>query len=717
MSNLLLLKEEMQDAPQQQQVIRNYLIYLGYLDHLDDPIPVARGYAIESLFTKHCKHIYQNDLIAGSIRGLLSDRYTSNELSRANLLVASYGQNHFGTNADHFAADYETALSAGIGGMIKEIERSLIVHRNDPDYEKKKNFLHAAAISMKAFSEMITQYAKAAQEKAQAAQTALQKANLTAIADCCFRVAKEPPATFQEALQLVWLIHVSFLYEGRYAMALGRLDQYLYPFYQQDIANGTLTRDRALELIECTLYKIGESRYIGGDDVVNICIAGLKPNGEGGLNELSYIILEAVKNCNIPGPNLSARIYTGIPDEFLDECLQVIGTGLGYPALMNDDVNIPALHRHGYTLDDSRNYCMVGCIENFIQGKQPPWSDGRFNVPKYIELALNRGRCMQTGIQMGPDTGEVFSFAIMDDFMEAFKQQMTFGAAEYMAFFRNENDRYNRVAYTQPYLSCYCRCCIEWGLDINDGGALYPSVHGAGCMGIATVADSLAAIEQVVYHQKLAPIETLRQALLKNYEGYSELRAALLHAPKYGNNDDFVDKYAVWYVVYLNELFSKYHTHDGGAIYTAIASNINNIPAGALVAATPDGRMSGEPVSDAASPMYGRDHNGPTAVIQSLSKPDYTLVSCGTVLNQKYSPSMFTIAQKRAKLLALIKLYFQKGGQEIQINAVSREVLTDAIEHPENYRSLVVRVSGFSAYYTCLDKSVQQDILHRTEHE
>jgi len=717
MSNLELLKSEIQDAPKGQQLTGNYLMYLGYLNHLDDAIPVARGYAIESLFTKHHKHIYCNDLIAGSIRGKLSDKYTQSELNRANQLVASYGQNNFGTNADHFAADFETVLSIGVEGMYKEIEHSLIAHKDDKDFDKKKDFLNAAAISMKAFGKMITQYGEAAQEKAQATDNEVQKANLMAIANSCIKCAKKPPETFQDALQLMWLIHISFLYEGRYAMALGRMDQYLCAFYLNDIKNGMITRERALELVECTLYKIGENRYFGGDDVVNICIAGLKPDGEGGLNELTYIILEAVKNCNIPGPNLSARLYTGIPDVFIDECLKVIGTGLGYPALMNDDINIPALHRHGYTLEDSRNYCMVGCIENFIQGKQPPWSDGRYNVPKYIELALNRGICMQTGMQMGPDSGEASSFADMDDFMKALKQQMTFGAAEYMAIFRNENDRYNKISYTQPYLSCYCRCCIERGLDINDGGALYPSVHGACGMGIATVADSLAAIEQVVFNKKLVSIDTLKQALLNDYEEYSELRTALLHAPKYGNNDDFVDKYAVWYVTYLDSLFAKYRTRDGGAIYIAIASNTSNIPAGAVVAATPDGRKCGQPLSDAASPMYGKDLNGPTAVMQSMSKPDYKLVSCGTVLNQKYSPSMFSVDDKRAKLLALIKLYFKKGGQEIQINAISREVLTDAMEHPANYKSLVVRVSGFSAYYTCLDKSIQQDILHRTEHE
>ena len=329
---------------------------------------------------------------------------------------------------------------------------------------------------------------------------------------------------------------------------------------------------------------------------------------------------------------------------------------------------------------------------------------------------MNNGVCMLTGVQMGPATGDAASFCSMADFMAALKAQMAYGAAEYMARFLNENDRHNRTRYTQPFLSCFCQDCIGRGRDINDGGAVYPSVHGAGCMGIATVADSLAAIETVIFQGEAVSLATLRDALRANFAGYEALRAKLLHAPKYGNNLDAVDRYAVWFVAVHDEIFSRYRTPDRGPIYTAIASNVSNIPAGKEIAATPDGRRSGQPVSDAASPSHGMDKNGPTAVMQSLAKPDYTRVSCGTVLNQKYSPALFSDPGKRAKLLALIKVYFQKGGQELQINAVSRELLADAMDNPEKYRDLVVRVSGFSAYFTQLDPRVQMDILERTEH-
>ncbi len=718
MSNLDHLKAEMRLAPQNQKKVANYLKYLGYADHFDAPSPMARAYALKSLFCGHEKFIYDSDLTAGSVRGLLSDSFNvSGELlKRADKICGSYGSNGFITNADHFAPDYETFLQDGVGATLAKIRQSLTDHAQDADFEEKCVFLRAAEMTMEAFGRMIGQYGDAAAQKAADTTDKRQQSNLTKIAEICIKLEHAKPESFHEALQLVWLAHTAFLYEERYAMALGRLDQYLYPFYQRDLKKGCLTRERALELMECTLYKIGERQYFGGDDVVNIAIGGLKRDGGGAVNDLSTIILEAVKNCNIPGPNLSARLYNGISDEFLDDCLKVIGTGLGYPALMNDEVNIPALLRHGYSVEDCRDYSMVGCIENFITGKQPPWSDGRYNVPKYIELALNNGTCMQTGVRLGPATGDATAMNSMDSFMAAFAEQMRWGAGEYMALFRNENERYNRKRYTQPFLSCFCRDCIARGRDINDGGALYPSVHGAGCMGIATVADSLAAMEEVVYKKKSVTPEELRLALVADFKGYESLRQELLQAPKYGNNIDEVDKYAVWYVDYTNKLFSKYRTHDGGAIYTAIASNTNNIPAGREVAATPDGRHAGQPLSDAASPMRGMDKDGPTSLIHSMTKPDYTLVACGTVLNQRFDPSMFTDDTKRAKLLALIKTYFQKGGQEMQINAVSREVLFDAMENPQEYGNLVVRVSGFSAYYVNLDKSIQQDILERTEH-
>jgi formate C-acetyltransferase len=506
------LKKQVGERPEG-MLIRNWLLAKGFRQYLNHPIAMIRAYGIQALLTEHEKYIYPSDYIAGSIRGLISSDITPEELNHASELVRSFGQNYFTTNSDHFAPDYEGFLAEGISGVRSRIAKSMKIHKEDPDHEKKITLLKAMDISMAALSRMLEQYSEKAEKLAASAETDEQYQRMLEIAETCRAVSAEPPKTFRQALQLLWMTHISFVYEGRYAMALGRLDQILYPFYARDKAEGILTDDQVLEWLSCTFYKIIEQRYFGGDDVVNIAIGGLKPEGSDAVNELSYLILYAVRDCNIPGPNLSARWHSRVSEKLIEECLKVIGTGLGYPALMNDEVNIPALQRHGYSLEDSRNHCFVGCIENFIPGKQPPWTDGRYNIPKFLELALNRGQCMQTGIQMGQETSDAEHMLIMDDFMDALRCQSEYGAAEYMTFFLNENDRYNRSRYIQPYLSCFCRDCIERALDINDGGAMYPSVHGVACMGLATMVDSLAAIEQVIYNKKIATLARLRDAL------------------------------------------------------------------------------------------------------------------------------------------------------------------------------------------------------------
>ena len=357
----------------------------------------------------------------------------------------------------------------------------------------------------------------------------------------------------------------------------------------------------------------------------------------------------------------------------------------------------------------------MGCIENFITGMQPPWSDGRFDTPRFLEYVFNDGKGYFHP-SAGLNTGTAESITSMEILMERLETQLRAGVKEYVESFNRINVLPDPENYTAPFLSLFCKDCIGRGLDINMGGAVYPSVHGAALMGVGTMCDSLAAVEQVVFTHKDATIAELVTALKENFVGYEDLRSKLLAAPKYGNNNDFADKYAVWFVDFLSEEFMKYKTPDGGGYYTAMAANVSNIYAGHVIGATPDGRRASEPLSDAASPTYGRDTRGATATVLSITKPDYTKVACGTVINQKYSPSMFEDG-RRDKLRALIRVYFQKGGQEMQINATSTEVLKDAMDHPEKYPDLVVRVSGFSAIYVTLAREVQMDILARTQQE
>lgn len=679
-----------------------YFRYLGYKKDLTASPAMARANAAYELFCGTEPEIYVHDLIAGNDRPLWcqADQVS---LGYAKRVDESFGNRNFCTNCDHYAPNYSHVVSVGIRGMIGEIESSMERHQGD---SRRMETLKSMKVTLEGFLGMIRNYRDVAVGKKR--DSAYDSQRLDFIIENCEALLAGPPGSFAQALQLVWFCHTAFLLEGRYAMALGRIDQYLFPFYQKDLETGKLTEEEAIRLLENAFAKIDPN------DVVNICIGGMDIHGHCQVNGLSHCVLRAVCGCKAPGPNLSARITWNTPEDFLDECLRTIGTGIGYPALMNDAINIAALKKYGYEEEDVYNYCMVGCVENFIAGMQPPWSDGRFDPPRFFDYVFHRG-ISEFSHSLGLDMGDVEEIRSMEEFMERYEAQLRYGAKEYWAFFRNMNDSVNQKHYPQPFLSCFCHDCIGRGLDINDGGSKYPSVHGVCLMGVGTVADSLAAVEKVVFMDKAASLTELKDALKCNFKGYEELRELLLAAPKYGNNDDFVDKYAVWFVDFLSGLFGSLKTRDGGGIYVAMAANTNNIWAGQQIAATPDGREQGEPLSDAASPTYGRDVHGPTMTINSLTKPDYTKVACASVVNQKFMPGMFGDG-KRERMLALIKTYFKKGGQEMQINAIAPETLRDAMAHPDNYQDLVVRVSGYSAYYITLDRSVQLDILNRTQH-
>jgi len=703
------LKNEMQIKPKG-TYCPNYFKSLGLRDFNGDSYAIKEANGIRTLFTEPLPHVFKNDLIVGSIRPLFAD-LTDEQTDEAFKCVCKNPVRNFLTNSDHFSADYQTAVELGIPGLLQKISVSEKAHKDDPE---ALDYLSAMRITVEALKKRLLLYARRCEELTTDPEYDLSR--LDFIAKNCAALAEDRPQTFAQGLQLVWMIHSCFLYEGRCAMALGRIDQYLYPLYKNDIETGVINENDATLLLENAFAKICEQRYyFGFDETINICIGGIDCDGKNAVNGLSYCVLNAVKNVNMPGPNLSARISENTPDEFLDACLKVIGTGLGYPALMNDAVNMAALRKYGYEEADVKNYSMVGCIENFMTGCQPPWSDGRFDTPRFLEYIFFEGEGYDPS-RKGIKTRPLKEITTMQQFMQDLEKQIAHGVKEYVDEFYARNVLPDPERYPSPFLSCFCKDCIARARDINMGGSKYPSVHGAALMGVGTVADSLAAIERVVFDDRAATLEDVAQAMKDNFDGHGELKRLLLSAPKYGNNDDYADKYAVWFTEYLAKCFSQYKTYDGGGIYVAMAANISNIYAGKLIGATPDGRLKEQPLSDAASPTYGRDTRGATSTLLSVSKPDYTQCACGTVVNQKYSPTMFT-DEKRELLLRLIRVYFNRGGQEIQINATSAEVLRDAMAHPENYPTLVVRVSGFSALYVTLDKEVQEDILHRTQQD
>ena len=449
----------------------------------------------------------------------------------------------------------------------------------------------------------------------------------------------------------------------------------------------------------------------------NITLAGTRPDdGEDATNELSYLVLEACKRVGRPGGNCTARIHAGTPEAFLVKCAEVIRTGIGYPAVTNETLIIRGLVEHGYPLPDARDYCCVGCIETQIQGRQGPWADGRANPLHCLNLALFRGLDSLSGKQAGPDTGEPCDF---EAFYQAFMAQAHLQIRQLIdrADARQRRHFEQAEEFTAPLLSALVADCIERGRDVNDGGARYPGCYGFGSMGIASIADSLAAVRQFVYAERRFTLDQLRTMLRADFEGFEAERQLLLRgAPKFGNACDAVDALAARVVTDLAAEYRRHRTPEGGHYFMLMGSNVQNIAAGREIGATPDGRKARTPISDASSPTFGRDTQGPTAAIRSIGRLPYHLAAGGNVVNLKLDPACIEGEAGLRRLAALIRTCFDLGGQELQFNTTDSRVLRAAMDRPEGYESLVVRVSGFSATYVRLDRSVQQDILARTEH-
>jgi formate C-acetyltransferase len=519
-----------------------------------------------------------------------------------------------------------------------------------------------------------------------------------ALARTARHVATEPPYTFREAVQLVAFTHLAFESEGRYAMALGRVDQYLWPFYCRDIESGCLTRDEALDLL-CHLWvKLAEN---GG--VQNICIGGQTPDGADATNELSYVCLEATKLVQSPYTNLSARFHDGTPDVFYRACFDVIRTGIGFPAIFNDHVLIPGLVEIGIPVEVARDHCMVGCIETMLPGRQQAWSDGRYNMALQLMSAMHKVRGRRD--------------LAYDALVDAFLDEMRSSLEDYCQDFNAHIASYPPDRYPDPFLSALTQDCIGRARDVNDGGAEYPRMHGIAIMGLGTVSDSLAAVKTLVFEEQRVSYDALMEALDADFQGYEPLRQVLVNgAPKYGNDQDVVDDIAVFLVDWTSRECLRHEIAGGGWFVAAMAANTSNIPAGKEVGATPDGRRAFTPLSDAASPYFGRDVHGPTAFLNSVSKPDYHRVLTGSVINMKFEPEFFQGAEGEHVFVALMKVFVANRVQELQFNFTGNNALIDAQKNPELHRNLVVRVSGFSQYFVALSREVQDDVIRRRAH-
>ncbi len=667
------------------------------------PMTMRRAEALNAVLRRcHLVH-FPGELLLGSSFGRLSPQRDGwKELyDDARKRLGPIGGRHFGTHSDHHAADYAGLLRHGLGGL-KDRTRESLRRQNDVGRE---TFLHSVLVALDGASEHFDRWAAYLGTLNNDPLAALQREMMQ-------HLASQPPRTFWEAVQMTWIAHTIFQFDERWAMALGRLDQFLWPFYQADRAAGRVTQEDAQTLLDHLFAKL---TGLGGD-VQNIAIGGLTPAGEDATNELSFMILEACKRIGRPGGNITARVHKGTPNQFLIKCAEVIRTGVGYPAMFNDEIEVPALVAQGYPLAEARDYCFVGCIEVFIPGRHAPWADSRFNLLRCLNLVIYNGIDSISGKQLGPATGEP---ATWEEFFAAYNAQLAHAVAAHAKAIDNMEAacQANPAEYTSPYMSALTADCIDRGRDVNDGGARYPANHGIAAMGIGVTADALAAVRQFVYEQKRFTLDELRTMLSANFEGYAAERQLLLKGgPKYGNNDDRVDQLAVAVTEAVGTECLKYRTPQGGQYWALMAANVNNIHAGREVGATPDGRLALEPLSDAASPTFGRDLKGPTAVIRSVAKLPYHLCPGGNVINMKLHPSSLQGNAGLANVAAMIRTCFDLGGIQLQFNTTDREVLKAAMERPQEYEGLVVRVSGFSAQFVYLDKSVKDDILARTEH-
>lgn len=637
----------------------------------------------------------------------------------------------------HIAINNKKVLSIGIKGYLEEVK----AYRDKldlTDYEglKKEQFYKALTIGLEAITAFILRFADLAFEQANDTEDKGRKSELLRIGEQCKWIALNPPETFYQALQLTYFLQLILQIESNgHSLSLGRLDQYLYPFYARDMQNGTLTKEFASELLECTWIKLMAIKKIrswshtkfsaGGPLYQNVTIGGQTPEGKDAVNALSYLILESVGKTKLTQPNLSVRYHEGMSQEFLLACIDVIKKGFGMPAFNNDEIVIPEMINLGVEKEDAYQYSAIGCIEVAVPGKWGYRCTGMsfLNFMRVFMTAMNNGQDPISGETFLPGKGKLSDFKNFDEVMAAWEEQVKYFAAATVGI---DTAVDTALEENVPDILCsaFVDSCIEKGKFIKEGGSKYDFVSGLQ-VGIANLGNSLAAIKKLVFEEERITPEELMEALENDYEGAKgeSIRQIIVNqGPKYGNDDDYVDKLlSDAYMMFIDELKQFHTTRYGrgpiGCRYYAGTSSISaNVPSGAVVGATPDGRKAGTPLAEGSSPASGTDINGPTSVYKSVSKLPTDKIFGGVLLNQKMTPQTIERQDNQVKLIHLLRTFFDDlKGWHVQYNIVSKETLLDAKKHPENYRDLIVRVAGYSAFFNNLTPEAQDDIIARTE--
>jgi pyruvate formate-lyase/glycerol dehydratase family glycyl radical enzyme len=631
----------------------------------------------------------------------------------------------------HMIVDIQRVLKKGLKAIQAEALAKVEQLQTDPEdgrTPEKIIFFKAVVTAIAGVISYANRCAEHAAHSAAQETDPLRREELQRMARACRQVPEYPAHNFFEALQCtLLLLHVNQMESCETSVCPGRLDQFLYDIYRQDIETGNLTRQQAVEFLENFLIRLGQSSWLWRQtsfnqlshprrgNLVTITLSGKDKNGRDLTNELTYLILHAQANNALGFPNLAVRLHGHSPEALWKACARVIGSGKGQPAIMNDEVMVPALLRLGFEEGDAYNYADIGCIEIGVAGTSiGPVSIGFINLAKCLDLALHNGRCIITGIQVGPETGDPGTFLRYEQLFDAYKTQVRFAMTWFnqaVSAIEMGHERLRPI----PFLSSITDNAMERGVDLTNGGSKYYTAGVEG-IGIADVADSLAAIKKLVFEEKQVGMKDLLEALTKNFEDHEKLHQTLMNrAPKFGNDDDDVDQIARDSCsVFLKEV-KNHKDYWGSVYYPGIWSIELAMALGWLVGALPSGRMAYQALTEGVAPSRGWDRKGPTAAVKSVAKLDHELMENGSIFNLKFSPDLFKEGQVD-KFIAVMKSYFDLGGFQMQVAVVDKQALLDAQKHPEEHRDLIVRIAGYCAFFTELNLRMQQHIIDRTEH-
>lgn len=710
---------------------------------------------------------------AGKTTSELATSYMEPETLRAMAHNFFTPGNYFYNGVGHICVHYDKVINIGLDGIKAECAKELLnTPVGDANANSKRNLLKAMILSCEAVINYAKRYSALAKEMAAKENNAGRKAELLEIARITDKVPAAPSESFYEACQAFWFVQQTMQIESSgHSISPGRFDQYMYPFYEASMKKGELTREFAQELVDCIWVKLNDLNkcrdaasaegFAGYSLFQNLIVGGQDVEGFDATNDLSFICITASEHVFLPMPSLSIRVWNGSSKDLLLRAAELTRTGIGLPAYYNDEVIIPALIKRGYTLEDARSYCIIGCVEPCCPGKTDGWHDSAFfNMCRPLEMVFSNG--YDAGEIASIQTGDVESFKTFDEFFDAYKKQMEYNIS-LMVNADNAIDLAHAERAPLPFESVLLDDCIHNGKTVQEGGTVYKFTGPQG-FGIANVADSLYTVRELVFNQKKITMGELKKALEMNFgegldaisateiamqvaknvakEGravtpelisgtidsvlnmqlpeeqkarYKEIRNMIADLPKFGNDIDDVDALAREGAYCYTRVVEKFKNPRGGQFHAGLYPVSANVPLGAQTGATADGRLAHTPVADGVSPTSGNDVNGPTAACNSVAKLDHAIASNGTLFNMKMHPTAMQGQQGLESFVNLVRGYFDQKGMHMQFNVVDKATLLDAQAHPEKYAGLVVRVAGYSALFTTLSKSLQDDIIKRTE--